>query len=602
MTQGSPPKTINLKIINSGSVPFKSIKPQMEWNNIPLFAVLTGRNGSGKSQLLDLLAHKLTNTTHPQLQSALQTTKVDVEGDTFGADDIVYIPNSHNLAHSVSLDLGSMQSVKQNLYSQLREDRNLQGNMHMRSQRKRIEKILGIDNLTSISNEEFQKRVPDDFAFMLEDYDVVRGLAHVFLGYRLQRVERLDRKETEEKILKELGTPPWDILNDTLAVADFPYRVDPPKGSLLDRYELFLRDTGTGTAIYPGDLSSGEKVLLQLVLWLFNSKNFGRYPRLFLLDEPDAHLHPSMTRQFMSVIREVLVEKFGVRVIMSTHSPSTVALAPDNSVFEMSRGAQSISPSPSKAHAIGLLTAGLIVVSPTTRFVLVEDEFDVQFYGALFGVLSDFGPSKDPMALAPAPAIAFLPASLGAGKTKIGGGKGPVQKWVEKLDAEPFDQLVRGIIDGDDGNQETDRVKVLGRYNIENYLLDPFVVFGLLVELGQSSAVPGVMIAIGDEHQIKALPPQSLQSIVDLVRSKIEPHLQGLTVAEKSTISVEFTTGLKLDYPSWLITRNGHDLLPVFQSVFGNPQSITPPRLLKALQRVRLVPKELALLLHSLQS
>jgi hypothetical protein len=131
----------------------------------------------------------------------------------------------------------------------------------------------------------------------------------------------------------------------------------------------------------------------------------------------------------------VLVERYKVRVIMTTHSPSTIALAPEGSIFEMSRTSPRIRPSPGKYHTIGLLTAGLVVVSPNTRFVLVEDQDDVEFYDVIRNILTDYGPSRDDKAIAPTPTLVFLPASVGKGSGKVSGGKSVVKQWVEKFDA-----------------------------------------------------------------------------------------------------------------------------------------------------------------------
>jgi AAA domain, putative AbiEii toxin, Type IV TA system len=369
---------------------------------------------------------------------------------------------------------------------------------------------------------------------------------------------------------------------------------------LFDVYQLKLEDQKTHEPRNPNDLSSGEKVLLQLVLWLYNSKHHNRFPRLFLLDEPDGHLHPSMTRQFMDVIKEVLVEHYKVRVILTTHSPSTVALAPDESIFEMSRDKPRIRPSKSKADTIGLLTAGLVIVSPSSRYVLVEDQADVEFYGAVRDILSDYGPSKDPKALKPSPSVVFLPASLGRGSSKVGGGKSVVVQWVEKFDAPPLDQLVRGIIDLDSGNVPTRRVHVLERYCIENYLLDPFVVYGVLLDEGQTQSMPGTQISRGDEHLVRMMSDQGLQAIVDMIKSKVEPVLFNLTPSEQTGRTVLFTSGKSVQYPVWMIERRGHDLLPTYQSVFGG-SLITPPRLYRSLRRVRLVANELAEIMQALQ-
>ena len=116
-------------------------------------------------------------------------------------------------------------------------------------------------------------------------------------------------------------------------------------------------------------------------------------------DQRGLVLHPSMTRQFMDVINDVLVERYKVRVIITTHSPSTVALAPENSIFEMSRDDPQVRPSRSKEETIGLLTAGLVTVSRSTRYIFVEDDADVNFYSCVRDVLSDYGPTKDQKAL-----------------------------------------------------------------------------------------------------------------------------------------------------------------------------------------------------------
>jgi hypothetical protein len=319
------------------------------------------------------------------------------------------------------------------------------------------------------------------------------------------------------------------------------------------------------------------------------------------MDEPDAHLHPSMTSHFMNVVNDVLVGRYGARVIMTTHSPSTVALAPEGSVFVMSRTQPRITPSHSKAETVGLLTAGLVVVSPGTRFVFVEDSDDVQFYEAVRAVLSDYGPSRDPRALKPAPSLVFLPASLGSGSNKIGGGKDAVYRWVDKFDQPPLDEMFRGIIDRDAANTPTKHIYVLGRHSIENYLLDPFVIFGILLDEGNTPAVAGMSISRGDEHLLRTMPEADLQEILNAIRAKVEPSISHLTPAETATCKVSFTNGKSIEYPQWMINRRGHDLLSLYQLVFGGVKVISPPRLRGSMHRVRLVPTELADIMASLQ-
>jgi hypothetical protein len=254
----------------------------------------------------------------------------------------------------------------------------------------------------------------------------------------------------------------------------------------------------------------------------------------------------------------------------------------------------------SKADAIGMLTAGLVIVSPGTKFILVEDEADASFYGSVRDVLSDQGPSKDPKALKPAPSLIFMPASRGRGSAKVSGGKNVVMQWVERFDVPPLNEMFRGIVDRDSGNTGSSRVYVLGRYSIENYRLDPPVIFGVLIGERQAPGVPVTTITPGDEHLIRSLPASTLQAVVDFVRGKIEPTLGLLTAAETAKVNVNFTNGVTLEYPEWMLTKKGHELLPAYQGVFGQG-IITPPKLDQSFRRVRLVPIELAEIMAKLQ-
>ncbi|EDY19117.1 AAA ATPase [Chthoniobacter flavus Ellin428] len=597
----SPPLgPIRIAIGGQNSQPFKSID-NLLWEDVPPFAVLTGLNGSGKTQLLELLAYRLTQTRHPQLGD-LGKVLVNITGDTFSPDSVAFIPSQWEIGGAPVLGLAQLQDAKRNLYSQLQRHQ-IEHDMVRRAMRGKLERLLGVQNLEQLGAEAFAKRLPDDFAFMLNEVSLTAGLTHVFLAYRVRTAEALEKGQSREETAQKLGPAPWDVLNQMFQAAEFTYRVvSPLETGLLDTYEILLEDPSTGHRIQPTDLSSGEKTLLALVLWLYNSQHHGQFPRLFLLDEPDAHLHPSMTRHLLNVIKNVLVERHDVRTILTTHSPSTVALAPADALFEMSKQQPRVVRSRSQAATIGLLTAGLITVSPNTRYVLVEDEDDVKFYSAVRDLLLDYGPSRDPRAIKPAPSIVFLPASNGAGKAKIGGGKTVVIPWVEKFDQAPLNELVRGIIDRDISNSGTARVYPVGRYSIENYLLDPLVVFGALLDAGRAPVIPNVAISVGDEYLLRSMSVMQLQSIVNTIRGTVESRLVNLTSFEVMTTAVVFTNTKVLQYPLWMIDRRGHDLLPLYQAAFGGPTVLTPPKLERSFRRIRLIPKELADIMDKLQS
>ena len=588
---------IRIEINSQPGRRYKSID-NLVWDDVPGLAVITGLNGAGKTQLLEILAFKLTETRHPE-QGALDGIDVKITGDAFGPESVAYLPSRWEMTPAVHLGISQMQQAKGQLWNEVRQQQTTT-DIRTKSRIARIQKIVGNNGQDQHT---FSQSLPDDYAFMLDDSDVVAGLAHVLVAYRLRFAEELERNFSRDEIAAKLGPAPWDVINEAFQVADFPYRVVSPTGTAIaGTYKLELENHLNRHRIQPGDLSSGEKMLLVLVLWLYKSQHQGSFPRLFLLDEPDAHLHPSLTRQFLSVIKEVLVERHGVRVILTTHSPSTVALAPPGSVFEMSRSQPRIQPSKSSAATVGLLTAGFVVVSAGSRLVLVEDESDVSFYECIRDVLSDYGPSRDPRAIKPVPSVVFLPASRGTGAAKVGGGSTVVTQWVDKFDQPPLNEIVRGVIDHDGSNAPTNRTRVLGRHSIENYLLDPFVVFCLLSSAGRAPAVAGLPISIGDEHLIRELPEETLVTLITAVRGCVEPLLANPSPADTLKKTVSFTNGKNVDYPAWMLDRRGHDLLPAFQAAFGGPGVVNPPRLEQAVRRLRLIPVELADIFDALQA
>lgn len=587
------PALISINLIGQGSSQYKSIG-NVSWNDIPRFAVLTGPNGTGKTQFLQALAYKLSypRKNNPRIPE-VNSLELQITGDVIAEHQIAYLPNSENEFRVEGSSIGSIHNAKQSFLSQL-APQNTTGQIEKEILRARIERQFSIKINSQTIPPEMAEKLPDDFTYMLDYNDVSTKLSHVFMGYQVRRAEKLMSGLSETQASEQIGRPPWEFVNDILSLTEFEYRVVPPENKLMQDYHVRVKSSLRNTKILElNDLSSGEKTILRTILWFYNSKHNKIFPKLFLLDEPDAHLHPSMTGMFIDVLNGVLVAQYGVRIIVTTHSPSTVALSPEGSVFVMSREQPRIRPAASQAEAIGLLTSGLVVVSRGTKLVFVEDEGDKTFCEMIRDMLSDQGPNKDRMALAPAPSLIFVAASIGRSKEKVPGGKTVVSQWVEKFDGPPLREIFRGLLDLDSGNTPTDRILVLGRYSIENYELDPFVIFGLLVDEGRSPNIHDISIAQGDEHLVRALDVSALQRVVEYVAKQIEPTLPSLASSEKELIDVEFTIGKTLKYPAWMLFRRGHDLLPAYQRVFGQ-MVVTPPKLLKAFRRVRMIPVELA--------
>lgn len=165
-----------------------------------------------------------------------------------------------------------------------------------------------------------------------------------------------------------------------------------------------------------------------------------------------------------------------------------------------------------------------------------------------------------------------------------------------------LDEFLERLIDRDENNSSSKRTSVISRYNIENYLLDPFVVFGILLSRGTAPSISDIEVSQGDEHRLRMLGKTQMQSIVRTIQGLVEPYLGQLSQSDIQEEKATFTNGVSLEYPGWMINRDGHSLLPIYQKIFGGVGVISPPRLMESFARVRLVPIELASIMASIQN
>ncbi|MDE2817127.1 MAG: AAA family ATPase [Chloroflexota bacterium] len=186
--------------------------------------------------------------------------------------------------------------------------------------------------------------------------------------------------------------PPWDTLRDVMArmrevagencLFDFDFS-DPAHIRLgIGNFREFkfgakMTNRTTGEQYDLITLSSGEKILMTLCLAAFNQRLGGRRPNLLLLDELDAMLHPSMIRALVEVLMSLFVEQ-GSKVVMTTHSPITVAALPEAEVFRVDReGAKVRLVSTSAADAVEELSEGLATVDAGLRIAALSGKASV---------------------------------------------------------------------------------------------------------------------------------------------------------------------------------------------------------------------------------
>lgn len=180
-----------------------------------------------------------------------------------------------------------------------------------------------------------------------------------------KRGKNLTYLSTEEFINKH-GKHPLDVLNEVLNEYDCngyyfePNVFYPDPTQDLDKVvipiQLVHKEKGYTTSL--NQLSSGEQTLLAIALMVYKARKGNILPRVLLLDEVDSALHPSMINKLLHVIKQVFVKERRMKVIMVTHSPSTVALYPQKEVYIVDNNTEALISKKPKQEAIEFLSEG----------------------------------------------------------------------------------------------------------------------------------------------------------------------------------------------------------------------------------------------------
>ena len=224
---------------------------------------------------------------------------------------------------------------------------------------------------------------------------IANSISEVFATYKIQQyLSAHDRFEAENGSLAEFiadhrseNPPPWDTFREILSemrdeaggdgLFDFDFS-DPDHLELSMRnfqnfsFTAAMTNRTTNTQYDLESLSSGEKILMTLCLVSFNQYLGRRRPKLLLLDEIDALLHPSMVRALVRTLKALFVSK-GTKVLMTSHSPMTVATLDETDVFRVARtGGLVVVANTTKSEAIQELSEGLATVDLGLRIVAYD--------------------------------------------------------------------------------------------------------------------------------------------------------------------------------------------------------------------------------------
>ena len=372
--------------------PHKSIAT-LTTDDLPDFAVLIGRNGAGKTQLLEALEQGMAATHgidvdeikrydmasfHPpnasradrQVNQFAQVTADAYLSPTSGQPPIETAEAIFNqVVNDIERDSGSRARddferklrdeirqvpdfavfsadaqdppYKKTLYQQVLAplNRGNTGRQGRRSSNPPKNRFNGNQAALLSAAMKLSVKLPHELtrgdimrASHCEGDTMANSISEVFATYKLDQFisahKRIEKEHIPfDELLSEYRTenpPPWETLRAILsdmrdAAGDdglFNFDFSDPEDSDLrvENYEQFtftsvMTNRTTGTQYNLDSLSSGEKILMTLCLVSFNQHFGRRRPKLLLLDELDALLHPSMVAAMFRTLKTLFVSQ-----------------------------------------------------------------------------------------------------------------------------------------------------------------------------------------------------------------------------------------------------------------------------------------------------
>ena len=419
----------------------KILKRAQAWENIPQFVVITGANGTGKSQLLNYL-FRLAEGGRPYSK---ETDEKVIYIDALKQFEYTYYGASEYRGTSLPSQ-GEQNRIATSLYNAIHgSDAKLND-----EEKGLLEKIQKCDDHAHMQREDIVRFVANDINYRANELPVKEPLAYlqyVFDCY--EQKKRLLRKEAEKRnslynikehyfnlsesevaklhasiekekqesrlsidefvkffagnenfakelidhyVCAEIGDSPLDAMNVILEKYGFKYHVSFDCEEKSSKNELKFYEKNGQQKWGLRDLSTGEKMAISMMAWRFYLSGFGGITpkmQMILLDEPDRHLDPILCKQFHEILYNEICQE-GIQVIMSTHRLDTLMLIPDNSVFVIKhQGSEgpSIQNVP-KSEALFRMTKNIRQLTDYHYRVYVEAPGDALFYETVYGSLN----------------------------------------------------------------------------------------------------------------------------------------------------------------------------------------------------------------------
>lgn len=426
---------------------YKSLQEGFEWNDIPPFAVITGVNGVGKTQLLEVVKGRSERTDNRG--RAIQIVREIASSR--GPENLIFSENTSQRGLSLNGLIEYVQNADQrllvirNLDNDIRNCRNNINNWRQQYSQAtdKVEKLQLENSIKSheeqirnyqnqklnvniyaydeelkriarklekkveeLTEDEIRQFAIDNFESLTTVDELTRFLSNENLRYMRRITYLVETHRREEADMLAAQERPYQTINRIFRQYGFDYfdmlNPFPNNGKLNGEIRFKGKE---GEEVDYNSLSSGEQAIVQFVIWSYGQDFRGNRLNTMVLDEPDAHLHPSMCKMMVEIFSEMSAKKEvgggGIRIIITTHSPSTVAFTPEGSLFVMQREADNkrVIRQTTTENAVEILSDGiftfsramsnftLLSSSSKQNLVFVEGKTDVKHFTRAMQVL-----------------------------------------------------------------------------------------------------------------------------------------------------------------------------------------------------------------------
>lgn len=187
--------------------------------------------------------------------------------------------------------------------------------------------------------------IKDRYSFESYIYELVSNNSFSIESI-VQQLARRIYEDAKANSSKTRTNKLWQELNIELQKyrekGQFNYEVIAPS-IYSSHYEITFISSVDGKEVHFDSLSSGEKIIFELICYYFLSRNNSKNLKIIILDEFDANLNPALAEMYLDVVKEQFCKK-GITTLLTTHSPATVVEVEPKDLFSVSieNGVQSI--------------------------------------------------------------------------------------------------------------------------------------------------------------------------------------------------------------------------------------------------------------------